>query len=358
MDAIEASGRPDAPVVSVVMPVHNAGVHLSGAIESVLSQTFCDFELILVDDGATDGSGGLCDEYAVKDSRVRVKHGRNGGISASRNAGLAMARGKWIAFCDHDDFMEPELLEVALGAVEGTGHKLVKFDHATFRRLGDGTLRREFAGFGRGDCEWTAQEVLTANGYPFFKALAGLVWDGLYLREFIEACGLRFDESFKFGGEDFDFMTRCIAAAGGGVWTSRTLYRHYYNMGVSTSSSFHLALVFDYLKTAHAERRLFPAAFSDAGLRFVSFAEWTIPLIHFVFVVPGCILSLREQAAWLARYYDELVGREADFSCAGLPTKRRFLAVCAKLRAFLPYLLLKRAVLALRRCKMAVLATE
>ena len=259
---MEASGRPDAPVVSGVMPVHNAGVHLSGAIESVLAQTFRDFELILVDDGATDGSGGLCDEYAVKDSRVRVKHGRNGGI----NAGLAMARGKWVAFCDHDDFMEPDLLEVALGAVEGTGHKLVKFDHATFRRLGDGTLRREYAGFGRGDCEWTAQEVLTAEGYPFFKALAGLVWDGLYLREFIEACGLRFDESFKFGGEDFDFMTRCIAAAGGGVWTARILYRHYYNVGVSTSSSFHLALVFDYLRTAHAERRLFPAAFSDAGV--------------------------------------------------------------------------------------------
>ena len=337
-------GIGESPAVSVIMPVYNAGRYLRGAIDSVLAQTFRDFELILLDDGATDGSGTVCDEYAATDPRIRVKHGRNGGICASRNVGMELARGKWLAFCDHDDYMEPDLLEVALRAVEGTDCKLVKFNHATFRRFPDGTLRQEFAGVHRHDCAWSARQLLTAQEYPFFKALAGLVWDGLYLRAFVEALNLRFDESFKNGGEDFDFMTRFIAACGNGLWMEHMLYHHYYNVGASTSSSFHSSLLLDYLRTAHAERDLFPAAFDDPALRFVSFAEWTVPLVHFVFLVPGCPLSFCKQVSWLVRYHDELVGRRARYSCVRLPLKRRFLGICARWRQFWLYLLLKRIV--------------
>ena len=336
------------PSVSVIMPVYNAGKYLRGAIDSVLAQTFQDFELILVDDGATDGSGAVCDEYAAKDARIRVRHGRNGGICASRNVGMGMACGKWLAFCDHDDCMDPDLLAAAFRAVDGCPHNLVKFNHETCRRFQDGTLRREFSGVRHGDCEWDARCSLTARGYPFFKALAGLVWDGLYLRSFVESHHLRFDESFKNGGEDFDFMTRFIAASGRGIWLERTLYRHYYNVGTSTSSGFHQSLLSDYLRIAHAERELFPEAFADAGLRFASFAEWTVPLIHFVFLTSGCTLSFSDQVSWLSRYYDELVGRGARYSIAQLPAKRKFLGLCARSRLFWLYLLMKRAVVRLR----------
>lgn len=332
------------PAVSVIMPVYNAGKYLREAIDSVLAQTFKDFELILVDDGATDGSGAVCDGYAMKDVRVRVKHGRNGGICASRNVGMDLARGKWLAFCDHDDYMEPDLLATAFHAVDGTSYNLVKFNHATFFRFPDGTLRREFSGVRHRDCEWSVCHILTAKRYPFFKVIAGLIWDGLYLRTFVESQHLRFDESFKNGGEDFDFMTRFIALSEHGLWIERVLYRHYSNAGTSTSSSFHPSLLSDYLRTAHTERKLFPEAFADAGLRFSSFAEWTVPLVHFIFLTAGCTLSFCEQVTWLTRYYDDLVGRGACLPCTQLPAKRRFLWLCSHFRMFWLYLFLKKAI--------------
>lgn len=332
--------------ISVVMPVYNAGAYLRPAIESVLAQTFGDFELILIDDAATDGSGVVCDEYAARNARVRVRHGRNGGICASRNAGLAIARGEWVAFCDHDDFLEREALEIAFRAVTGPEINLVKFNHRTERRRAGGTTVVEFAGVDRADCDFRVCDLLTARSYPFFKSLTGLVWDGLYRRSFLEGHGLRFDESFRSGGEDFDFMTRLLAVLEGGVWINRVLYRHYYNVGTSTSAKYHPELLEDFLRVARLERRLFD--FTDPALCFVSFAEWTVFVIHFVFAVRGCPLSIRDQGRWLALYAAELAPDAGTLSGTWLPLKRRFLLACLKLRWWSVYVLAKRALLAWR----------
>lgn len=97
--------------VSVVVPVYNAVAHLGACIESILAQTHHDLDLILVDDGSTDGSGELCDEIARSDDRVRVIHQENGGIGAAQNAGLDAAVGEFVTFCDNDDLMSPRLVE-------------------------------------------------------------------------------------------------------------------------------------------------------------------------------------------------------------------------------------------------------
>ncbi|MEV4735665.1 MULTISPECIES: glycosyltransferase family 2 protein [unclassified Microbacterium] len=97
--------------VSVVVPVYNAVAHLRACIESILAQTHRELELILVDDGSTDGSGALCDEIARSDDRVRVIHQANGGIGAAQNAGLDAAVGDFVTFCDNDDLMSPHLVE-------------------------------------------------------------------------------------------------------------------------------------------------------------------------------------------------------------------------------------------------------
>ena len=89
---------------SVIVPVYNVEKYLGQCIDSILSQTFEDFELILVDDGSRDGSGGICDSYAAKDSRVKVIHKENGGQSTARNAGVKMAAGEYAVFLDSDDF--------------------------------------------------------------------------------------------------------------------------------------------------------------------------------------------------------------------------------------------------------------
>ncbi len=97
-------------LISVVVPVYNAERWLGRCVDSVLGQSYSNVEVILVDDGSTDGSGAMCDDFAARDPRVRVIHKANGGVSAARNDALEAARGEWIAFCDNDDFYAPGML--------------------------------------------------------------------------------------------------------------------------------------------------------------------------------------------------------------------------------------------------------
>lgn len=94
------------PEVSFVVPVYNAARYLPQCLQSLLGQTNPDFEIILVDDGSTDGSPALCDAAAVQDARVRVVHQKNAGVSTARNAGMALARGVWLSFVDADDWLD------------------------------------------------------------------------------------------------------------------------------------------------------------------------------------------------------------------------------------------------------------
>jgi glycosyltransferase involved in cell wall biosynthesis len=98
-------------LISVIVPVYNVEKYLPRCIESILNQTYRNFELILVDDGSTDRSGQICDEYKVKDERIRVLHKPNGGQSEARNEGIEQARGEYINFFDADDFAEKDILE-------------------------------------------------------------------------------------------------------------------------------------------------------------------------------------------------------------------------------------------------------
>lgn len=93
------------PKISVIVPVYNAERWLRRCIDSILAQTYSDFELLLIDDGSTDGSGAICDEYAALDARIRPFHKSNGGVSSARNLGLDNALGEWICFIDSDDWM-------------------------------------------------------------------------------------------------------------------------------------------------------------------------------------------------------------------------------------------------------------
>lgn len=106
------------PQISVIVPVYKAEKYLHRCIDSILAQTFTDFELILVDDGSPDGSGAICDEYAQKDKRVKVIHKENGGVSSARNAGLDKVIGKWVTFIDADDYIEQGFFNIPEEATE------------------------------------------------------------------------------------------------------------------------------------------------------------------------------------------------------------------------------------------------
>ena len=98
------------PKISVIVPVYNTEQYLSRCIDSILAQSFTDFELLLIDDGSKDNSGKICDEYAAKDFRVRVFHKENGGVSSARNWGLEKSQGEWIIFIDSDDWISGSML--------------------------------------------------------------------------------------------------------------------------------------------------------------------------------------------------------------------------------------------------------
>lgn len=97
-------------MISIIIPVYNVEQFLTQCLDSILCQTYKDFEVILVDDGSPDGSGTICDAYTQKDSRFRVIHQRNAGVSAARNTGIEAAKGEWISFIDSDDWVEPNYL--------------------------------------------------------------------------------------------------------------------------------------------------------------------------------------------------------------------------------------------------------
>lgn len=100
------------PKISVIVPVYNTEKYLHRCVDSILAQTYTDFELLLIDDGSTDGSGAICDELAQKDSRVRVFHQENGGVTSARKLGVKKSRGDYIYFVDSDDSIYNNALDV------------------------------------------------------------------------------------------------------------------------------------------------------------------------------------------------------------------------------------------------------
>ena len=127
------------PKISVIIPVYNAEKYLYRCIDSVLAQTYQDFELLLIDDGSKDSSGIICDEYAAKDARLRVFHKENGGVSDTRNYGLDLAHGKYLMFLDSDDFwLRNDVLEMLIGKAEENDLDIIRGEYSAM--LEDGTL--------------------------------------------------------------------------------------------------------------------------------------------------------------------------------------------------------------------------
>ena len=181
------------PKISVFVPVYNTEKYLRQCIDSILAQTFTDFELLLINDGSTDGSGAICDEYAQKDSRVRVFHQENGGVSSARNLGLNNVRGEWISFVDSDDWVKKNFLDKLIVNSENVDLVCVGFiqieDKLKYRNV---------------DYEGNASECL---GLFFENRILGFLWNKLFKTDIIKSNNLLLNESISFR-EDEEFVLR------------------------------------------------------------------------------------------------------------------------------------------------------
>lgn len=245
------------PKVSVIMPVFNSENFIRDAIQSVLKQTFKDFELILVNDASTDNSGVICNELSKIDSRIRVIHlNTNEGICGARNTGLNSAKGEYIAFCDDDDIFSANLLESNYSLAKGYNADMVKFGRKLVDELANGEVIRE-KGSAIPDLLVYKEDELKKNFF-YIRSLGTLinVWNGLYRMRMIQDYKIKFDERMKFGSEDADFSMRCYLKTKTLVINPEICYTHFRRNAFSTSRKFNLNKVESLVMAAKTEENI------------------------------------------------------------------------------------------------------
>ena len=175
--------------VSVIVPVYNCKEYLPRCIESILNQTYPQTQLVLVDDGSSDGSGEICDSYAAQDARILVHHQKNGGVSKARNTGLEAAAGNWILFVDSDDYVEQDYCRRMLEASMQCDADVVIA--RPFSRSQPDVQRYEAA-----QIEQLEQTCLAYDETKFDYNIDG-PWGKLFRRSLIEAHNIRFPEALS-----------------------------------------------------------------------------------------------------------------------------------------------------------------
>lgn len=194
------------PVISIIVPVFNAERYLSRCIDSILNQSFSDLELLLVDDGSTDGSGNVCDEYAAKDERVKVIHQDNAGVSTARNKGLEEATGEYIYFPDSDDIVIEYALELLINGI-GNNCNFATGGYQYLDEVGICTYSIDNTVEGY----MSRDEMLMQFFAPSPYIYQGYLWNKLFNRSIIEENNIRFEPSIKFN-EDRLFCVRYVCS--------------------------------------------------------------------------------------------------------------------------------------------------
>lgn len=222
LDSDRAYEAKDRPLISVIIPVYNVAGYLNQCLETVCAQTYHNLEIILVDDGSTDNSGFLCDEWAEKDPRIKVIHKSNGGVSSARNEGLKAATGQLIGFVDSDDWLEPEMYEELFNSLQDSGAEVsmcgyVDYPYGTLDEpVNKGTQPHRPCGF-----EDAIIHIYARNGY--FTSL----WNKLFRAYLVVSNGeyLPFDTDISVG-EDELWLASVIKKSNKNSFVPKALY-HY-----------------------------------------------------------------------------------------------------------------------------------
>lgn len=229
-------------MISIIVPIYNCIRSLPRCIDSIQHQTFIDWELLLVDDGATDGSGFLCDQFASSDNRIRVLHKSNGGVSSARNMGLDHAKGEYVMFCDSDDWVEPDWCEqLYLAAVENPGrHPVCNYYRSATDRE---TINREV------QCKAVEERIAKEDFFSLNQyELLGIPWNKIFRRTILEENHIRFRLDLSLGEDlifNLDYL-HCLTD--GFVFINRPLYHYTVGSTDSLSSKYYPDLAGIYRK--------------------------------------------------------------------------------------------------------------
>lgn len=179
--------------ISIIVPVYNVEKYIRRCIDSLIAQTFEKIEILLIDDGSKDSSGTICDEYALKDNRIKVIHKENGGVSSARNAGLDSATGTYIMFCDPDDYVEPTWCERLYRSIirgnfySACGYKIVDTESTTIYADNTPHFSSEKKTSKNSEC------LLFLYSYGLFK----MIWNAIFDINIIKNYGIRFREEYS-----------------------------------------------------------------------------------------------------------------------------------------------------------------
>lgn len=201
--------------VSIIVPIYKVEDYIRECIDSILAQTYSDFELILVDDGSPDSCGRICDDYAKRDNRIKVVHKVNGGLTSARNAGLEVAKGEWIMHVDGDDWIEPDMIESLIQAAQATGADLV---------FGDFTKYGPYAGYYKLPT-WSSDKIKSMSKYIAYMMTT--IWGSIAKRSLYADHSLKSPEGISYC-EDFHLIVRLCHFAKKVVNVHRPFYHYRY----------------------------------------------------------------------------------------------------------------------------------
>lgn len=211
-------GRIILAKISVIVPVYNVEKYLNRCIDSILNQTYKDFELIFVDDGSSDNSGAICDEYANKDNRIKVIHKENGGVSTARNAGLDIAQGEYIMFVDSDDFLTVDCLEILIKATDESvdlvagGYVTINFKPLKNKLVSKAKFLKDAIVDAEGFIANVTDEIINSNDGSVFL----VPWGKLYKTTLLHENNIRYITGVKHSEDtmfNFEFYSYVKKAA-------------------------------------------------------------------------------------------------------------------------------------------------
>ena len=219
-------------LISVIIPVYNVETYLRECVDSVLNQTYQNFEIILVDDGSTDSSGKICDEYVEKDERITVIHQKNGGLSVARNTGLSEVNGDYVYFLDSDDYITRGAFETLLVIAEKDNSDIVFFDAVSFADTDDFTVKQNYIRKSKytADTGYNVFESMTQNN-EYHSAVPLL----LIKRNFLLESKIRFIPEILHEDMIFTYQLFCKASAISQC-TEALYYRRYRKNSIMTSA--------------------------------------------------------------------------------------------------------------------------